>query len=393
MRYINFFLLQLFCTQSVMAAWASGGGVIHRDAHNPWFLENTRTVRYCIDLDVDNFGVSATEASQQITAALNEWTAALRLSDDDYYAANELEPFGQIRLGSQNFVEVACSDAADLDLRFQLGRLTAEQTANFNNPKEFVGVAVRTEYDIKLLKGRGFIYLSPVSGPLTPNHQRMHPAAWSQHDFMPLKLVLRHELGHVFGIDHQRDTFMDDKWPELFVERQFLQDLTPDALAYLSRKFVVDRIFGQKKDWDVEGCGNRNPVSAPHLFGLQYSEEACGHVQLKNGSLTIDYKKSPTAPVETIGSSSFSGAHTQGSAAVSVFLPEDQELFTTVPDEAKQLGRLFGEHVNTSQKMSGDLIIKHSGVKIPLIVEIQPTSTGTTIFDNGKFNYDVFFLD
>ena len=220
---------------------ASGGGVIHRDALNPWFLENTRTVRYCIDIDVDNFGVSADEASRQVTSALNEWTATLRLSDDEYYGANELVPFGQIRIGTQNFVELSCSDAAELDLRFQLGRLTAEQQANFNNPKEFVGIAVRTEYDISRLKGRGFIYLSPVSGPLAPNHQRMHPAAWSQHDFMPLKVVLKHELGHIFGMDHQQDSFMDDKWPELIVERQFLQDLTPGALEYFARKSIVSR--------------------------------------------------------------------------------------------------------------------------------------------------------
>jgi hypothetical protein len=213
MKYLILFLLQAFCTPSLLAAWASGGGVIHRDALNPWFLENTRNVHYCIDIDVGNFGITADDASRQVAAALNEWTTALSLSVDDYYPANELVPFGQVRIGTQTFVERSCSDAADFDLRFQLGRLTAEQQANFNNPKEFVGIAVRTDYDIKRLKGRGFIYLSPVSGPLAPNHQRMHPAAWSQHDFMPLKVVLRHELGHVFGMDHQQDSFMDDKWP------------------------------------------------------------------------------------------------------------------------------------------------------------------------------------
>ena len=393
MKYIILFLVQAFCTQSVLAAWASGGGVIHRDALNPWFLENTRTVRYCIDIDVDNFGVSADEASRQVTSALNEWTATLRLSDDEYYGANELVPFGQIRIGTQNFVELSCSDAAELDLRFQLGRLTAEQQANFNNPKEFVGIAVRTEYDISRLKGRGFIYLSPVSGPLAPNHQRMHPAAWSQHDFMPLKVVLKHELGHIFGMDHQQDSFMDDKWPELIVERQFLQDLTPGALEYFARKSIVSRLFGLQKDLDIAGCGIRNPISAPWLFGLPYSDEACGRVQLKDGQLTIDYKKSPTANIETVGTMAYQGTHTQSSPAISLFLPEDQGLFTSIPDEGKQLGRLFGERRNTSQKTSGDLTIKQTGAIIPLMIEVMPTSTGTTIYHDGKFEYDVFFLD
>jgi hypothetical protein len=186
---------------------------------------------------------------------------------------------------------------------------------------------------------------------------------------------------------------MDDKWPEMIVERQFLQDLTPDALGYFTRKSLVGRLFGLQKDWDITGCGRRNPVSAPYLFGLQYSEEACGRVQLKDGELTVEYKKSPTANTEIIGTSTFQGSHTQSSPALSIFLPEDQGVFTALPEEAKQLGRLFGERKNTSQKFGGDLTIKHSGAKVPLLIEILPTSTGTTIFENGRFNYDVFFLD
>lgn len=393
MKYLIIGLFQFFYTQSLLAAWASGGGAIHRDGHNPWFLENTQTVRYCIDIDEENFGVSSEEASKQVASALTDWTSNLRLANYDYYRPNELIPFGQVRLGTQNFVEVSCAESQGVDLRFQLGRLTASQESKFNNPKDFIGIAVRTDYDVAQLKGSGFIYLAPVSGQLAPNHKRMHPSAWSQHHFLALKIILRHELGHVFGIDHQPESLMDDKWPELFVEKNFLNNLSMNDADRFLRKYQIARIFGLQKDFEAVGCGSRNPVFCPGCFGEQYSEQSCGRVELKNQALKIHYKKPQTANFELIGTSNLDSKHSQSSAAVSLYIPENQRVFTGLPEEAKRVGRLFGVRKNTSVKMNGDLTIERTGDKFPLLIELMPTSTATTVINRGHFNFDVFFLD
>jgi len=311
-----YFLLAM--TSPAFGAWASGGGQIHRDGHNPWFLQNTTSVRYCIDIDEVNFGVSAAEASVAVKDALNDWLTTFAAAEDDYYSENELVPYGQLRVGTQIFSEHPCSGPGDIDLRFQFGRLTSDQVELFENPREFVGIAVRTEYDKINLKGKGFVYLSPVAGPLAANHPRIHSAAWHLHDHFALKFVLRHELGHVFGIDHQRNSVMDERWPELFVDRQFLEDMTPTVRNFFERRVGLMRLFGLNTKWSVEGCGGENPVFMPSLFERQYSEESCGRVELDGNDLKIHFKDGPSSIFEMVGTSVITSTHTNSTAAVTM---------------------------------------------------------------------------
>jgi hypothetical protein len=374
------------------AAWASGGGKIHRDGHNPWFLENTRNIRYCVDIDEVNFGVSAREASSQVRFAIEDWIDAFVTAEDDYYEEGALQPYGQLRLGTQRFEEYGCS-SPNIDLRFQFGRLTPEQEALFSNPKEFVGIAVRTDYDKVNLRGKGFIYLSPTSGPLSPNHPRMHFNAWHEHDYFSLKYVLRHELGHVFGVDHQSDSVMDEKWPELFVDRNFLDEMTPPVHQYFGRRASIIRLLGLKKNWLVDGCGSRNPVFAPNIFHTQYSEDACGRVELNGNQLTIQFKEDQQNRYETIGTSTITNTHVNSSPAVSVYLPEEQKVFTSIPEEARLLGRLFGESKNDNQKWTGRLLIKATSEFLPLQIEADNASASGTVLKNDIFENDAFFLE
>ena len=44
---------------SVQAGWISGGGELTGDSRNPWFIDNTATVKACILIDHEHFHLPA----------------------------------------------------------------------------------------------------------------------------------------------------------------------------------------------------------------------------------------------------------------------------------------------------------------------------------------------
>jgi hypothetical protein len=98
-----------------MGAWSSGGGELVKDADNPWFLQNTKEVRYCIKVDRENFHVSEGAIDRSIHAALDYWKKEF---------AKAFSPAGMVVLGTQKFLKTACSSGTDL--AFQFGHLNGE---------------------------------------------------------------------------------------------------------------------------------------------------------------------------------------------------------------------------------------------------------------------------
>src|SRR5688500_4281523 len=91
-----FFLAALQVTSATaLGGHAQGnGGLMRRDLSNPWFLENTTSVRYCIDIDTQHFGVSIDQASREIRAVIDDWKDAFARAEDGYYNPGQLAPFG-----------------------------------------------------------------------------------------------------------------------------------------------------------------------------------------------------------------------------------------------------------------------------------------------------------
>lgn len=168
----------------LQGGWSSGGGEILKDSRNPWFLNNTAEIKYCIMIDETQFGASRSLAEAQTLRALEFWKTEFRSA-----VLPELKGFGPLKIATQTYRAVPCG--VDVDLAFQFGVLTEEQRRNVPDPSDFGAFAIRTEYDPKSLKGRGFIYVSPNPG-----------AVWSHHAGEFLYLTLVHELGHVFGLSH-----------------------------------------------------------------------------------------------------------------------------------------------------------------------------------------------
>lgn len=385
-------ICSLFCaSSSAYGAWAGGGGKVHRDQLNPWFLENTPVVHYCIDINEAIFGLTAAQAATEVRAAFADWTDALTASQDNYYSEGELAPYGQVRVGTQRFELSACNESTDI--RFQFGTLTEEQLGIFENPREFVAIAARTDYDKAKLKGKGFIYLAPMSGPLAPHHHDLEPNAWIIAENYAFKTILRHEIGHIFGIDHQPDTLMDERLPEMLVYKQFLARFDRASLAFFQSRYDIKRLFNLKTSWLVEGCGIHNPIWSHDVFGKTYSDTSCGRIELKNGDLKVLYSESEGQTPELIATATIRNSHSNTTPAVGVYLPEGQQVFTKIPDEAKAFGRLLGHERKVSLKQQGLMQVLTTGKVLPLQIQSGAgLANATAVYDN-RFENDVFFLD
>lgn len=183
----------------------SGGGHVIGYESNPWFLGNTHSVRYCIDLNEAEFGISKAAAEGAVARAIGLWLKALQTAS---YPAAIDDKKEVLILGTQTFAKKSCAND-DIDVRFQLGTLTAEQRTFLVEPTQFVAAAVQTSYDTKKMRGRGFIYVAPERGALRPNLNTTNPpnAFWKINDGINLDMTLIHELGHVFGLQHTSSGF------------------------------------------------------------------------------------------------------------------------------------------------------------------------------------------
>jgi hypothetical protein len=215
----------------------SGGGELVADAHNPWFLQNTPVVKYCItsssefEWDDDHW----TKIDAAFQSAVAYWNEQIKLAEP--YQKSRLPDGSKLSLGGQEFVHIGCNDEM-VDLTLSLGVLNDEQLAAIKDPARFAAITVRTSYDPEDLRGRGFIYIAPDRGPRAFKGLNLVDDAWTQGDHNNLlRLTFIHELGHIFGLqhrDHDSLNLMSSKFVETILQRDnyraYLNVDKPDGL-------------------------------------------------------------------------------------------------------------------------------------------------------------------
>lgn len=217
---------------AAFAGWTSGGGELIADAHNPWFLDNTTTVSYCISIDQSNFGLNVEQIDDQFQKALKFWraqfqTAIYKIALNDQY----------FHLATQVFVRKSCGDNLDqpnVDLVLQMGILTDTQIRQLPDMKLIAALTIRTGYNLETLAGRGFMYVAPERGPRALGFANLIDYIWSGDSGQRLFETFVHELGHLFGLPHSDS-------PKIMGER-FVHDLvTRSAFESHSRLFEGDK--------------------------------------------------------------------------------------------------------------------------------------------------------
>jgi hypothetical protein len=308
-------LLATLASPALAGGWIGGGGELVKDANNPWWIENTTSVTYCVLQDEVNFHLAKPTARRRVREAIDYWKAEF---------ARGIPTMGT-RVATQTFNEVSCAQSG-VDLVFQLGTLYSEQIRQIENPTEFVSLAMRTDYDPVHMRGRGFIYVAPDSGPLRPNSDRLAERPWSLSDGGLLLQVLAHELGHVFGIQHSNDApiatgsgLMAASFPEYVLDKAWAPNTAREALppffAYDGRKYSTEFCYGGPV-----------PAQLQEFWGAGEAAECFGF-DVEDGNLIV--RAGPDSLLmRRIGAGRL-GPSTQEELrhVVSVFLPKEQQVF------------------------------------------------------------------
>lgn len=205
--------------------WVSSGGELFRDGKNAWFVRNTKDVNYCIQISKEEISATESEIVEAIQFGFNYWT-----NEFDRTSSFSTE----LGIASQKFHQVDCS-SSEIDITFIFGHnlLNEKMIQHLVEPRKYVGISVRTDYDLKLLRAKGFIYFSSDKGPFAyHNSGFMIEQAWSKTKV--LRYAILHELGHVFGIPHSGSGLMSEV---------FLQQLLNKKLVHLYEKTEIEPFF------------------------------------------------------------------------------------------------------------------------------------------------------
>ncbi len=188
-RFFSGLLLAGSFASSALAGWNSGGGLVIKDADNPWFLQNTPVINTCVVVNRDYFHMKDEDSNTLINYIQEAWSYWRQEFSRSFVPGN------YVRVATQNLVinsfievhavgssQVNCPSNTDLTLQF--GYLNPEQLAYFNNQggslSNLVSAAVRTSYDQVTMKGKGFIYLAADSGPYSAQPAGTISMPWLQ---------------------------------------------------------------------------------------------------------------------------------------------------------------------------------------------------------------------
>jgi len=200
--------------------WISSGGETLRDAHNPWWLKNTTDVSYCVEVDTASISAPVAKIEETVVRTLQYWQTEFNRTVTFFEDPHkQLAHWNGVGVGKQKFHKVPCTGTEDLRMQFGYGTLTETQKAFMKNPLRFVAVAVRTHYDERTLRGRGFIFVGSDIGPHRFAPETQMESVWSFES--ALTIAVLHELGHVFGIPHlgNRYSLMGAGILELFTHK------------------------------------------------------------------------------------------------------------------------------------------------------------------------------
>lgn len=373
--------LILWAHQALAGGWTSGGGELIKDGHNPWFFAKTGEfpdiVRYCISIDEVHFGLDAESIDANVEAAFGFWRDEFSATGQD-----ESDEPG-FRLAQEHFVKVDCK--IDPPLRLQFGILSAEQEAKMKelgwHPNQHVAIAIRTDYNPKTLKGRGFIYVAPETGRLAIDNESVRPNYWSG-DMPTLRNVLFHELGHVFGLRHRgtRQDIMGAGLTEFAISHDYNPDSVKLNLFAIPRGVPVIRSCGHQTNAMIKKFLGDENTNSFLCYGVRFFADRLDVVGYRD-VMTPQFN-------ELIGSAWIRGGNRDVEPLVRLWLSGEQKVFpmsikgiNPVIYGAKHETRIIG----TTYTSASDPLTQQQ-----LLVQLKPGNIRVGAWNQGRF-FDSLF--
>lgn len=325
----------VFAAPAFAGGWISGGtGELTGDGGNPWFLalpEQPATITYCIDADLDGMGVTSEDLARAVSGSISYWTRELAT------AAYAPSARPDVRVRYENFVPSGrpCDDSEDL--AFQFGRLSTPLQKKVVEDehidlRHYIGFAQRTAYDATL-RGKGFIYIAPESGPLRPEGEGLLSGFWGRDARLRLHAVVRHELGHVFGVPHfgTPQSLMGQSFPETAVTASL-------STGFLSTSFGPTLRAGDGVRLDrcfQDGL----PVTVVKALRLAASDRCLRFTSDGDGmridaAESLDWPRRPVARFTLSDTSVRERLH----EVVRIWLPQKRSVLLDVPADVRILG-------------------------------------------------------
>ncbi|MGE0174010.1 MAG: matrixin family metalloprotease [Oligoflexales bacterium] len=267
---ILFMTVSMFTASQSWGGWVSSGGFLPTTDQNPWFIQNTKVVNYCVVVENElEFGTSKVLASKSITEALAYWKRQFATNP---YEINNID----IVVGGQEFVEGECTESTDIV--FQMGWLSPYQRNKIGfDRNKVMAVSVRTHYDEVNMRGKGFVYISPEKGSLAPRSEDAIERRWEINDGAVLTLTLIHEFGHIFGVPHMgteldimSETFVRKLIGPYGIGQDVTVDMAPNVFDW-GRSFRACGNFGSFQGF-IGDSGRYNCIGFDFLKNTLYGE-------------------------------------------------------------------------------------------------------------------------
>ena len=194
------FAVLMFLTAQARAGISTNGTSFVVDQNNVWNL-GAAPVEYCVDTH-RGFPLSRETTRRIVRESFDDWRKFFVKHGLDRMEFDQL-PGGRALGLSLEFREVESCGESSERIRFVFGAITPEISKALEHQEHALGLTIRGDYDHESLRNGGIVWV------------RSSPISESAY-----KHLILHEVGHVFGMEHDSVYVMDSKTAENVSLRQ-----------------------------------------------------------------------------------------------------------------------------------------------------------------------------